>query len=62
MTVQDIEISHVIWGKNIASLKRNTTRKKPIHVAGYIVIIPKGLINLYKYVFMIAYILFVNGI
>ena len=41
MAVQDIDILHKIWGKNIEALKGKTTEKKPIHMAGDIVIIPK---------------------
>ena len=41
MTVQYIDIANEIWGKNIEAFKGKTTGKKPIHVAGYIVIIPK---------------------
>ena len=62
MTVKDIEISHAIWVKKIAALKGNSTRKKPIHVAGDIVKITKEIIKLHKEVFMIEDILFVNGI
>ena len=62
LTVQDIDIAQTIWGKNIAALKVNTTRNKPIHVAGYIVRIPKELVNIHKEVFMTADIFFVNGI
>ena len=39
--VQDVEISHEIRGKKIAALKGKTTIKKPIHVAGGIVTVPK---------------------
>ena len=45
---------HGIWGKKIVAFKSKTTRKKPVHVAGDIVIIPKELVKLYKYVFMTA--------
>ena len=45
VTVQYINIAHVIWGNNIAALKRNTTRKTPIYVAGDIFLIPKELIR-----------------
>ena len=62
MTIQDIDITHIIWGKKIEALKGNTNRKKPIHMAGDIVKIPKKLINIYKEVFMTAEMLFVNGI
>ena len=34
MTVQYIDIEDAIWGKNMAALKGNTTRKKPIYMAG----------------------------
>ena len=46
--VQDIEIAYAIWGKNIADLKGNTTRKKTIHVAGENFEIPKELVKLHK--------------
>ena len=62
MLFQGIDISHTIWGKRIADLKGKTSRKKPIHVAGYIVKIPKELVNIHKEVVMTADILFVNGI
>ena len=41
VTVQDIDIAHGIRDKNIAALKGNTIRNKPIHVVGDIVITPK---------------------
>ena len=62
MTVQYIDILHAIWGGNIAALKGKTTRKKPILVTGYIVIITNELIKLHKYLFMTAGIFFLNGI
>ena len=62
MKVQDIDIAHAIWGKEIAALKGNTTRKKPTHVTGDLVKVPRELVKLHKDVFMKAYILFVNGI
>ena len=48
VVVQDIDIAHTIWVKNILDLKGKTTRKKPIHVVGYIVKIPKELVKLHK--------------
>ena len=62
MTVQDIDIANSIWSKKIADLKGNTTGKKPIHVAGNILKIPKRLIKIHKEVFMTAKIFFANGI
>ena len=41
VTVQDTYITRAIWGKIISALKEETTRNKPIHVAGDIVKIPK---------------------
>ena len=60
--VQSIYILHAIWGKNIASLKGNNTRNKPIHVVGYIGKIQKEIVNIHKEVFMKADISFLNGI
>ena len=62
VTVQGIDISHEILYKNIVVLKGETTRKKPIHMVGDIVKIPKGVIELHKELFMTAGIFFVNGI
>ena len=62
MTVQDIAIAHTIWVNNIAALKCKTTRKKPTHVIGDIVDIPKELVKLHKEEFMTADIFFVNRI
>ena len=46
--VQDIDIAHAIWEKNIVDLKGKTKSKTPIHVAEGIVKIPKELIKLHK--------------
>ena len=62
MTVQDIDIAHGIWGKNIADLKGKNTGKKPIQVTGEMVKNPKEIMELHKEVFMTEDILFVNGI
>jgi hypothetical protein len=62
VTVQDVDTTHIIWGKNIAALKGKTTRKKPIHVAKDFVKVPKELLKLHKEVFMTADIFFVNQI
>ena len=61
MTVQDIDISHAIWGKIIVDLKGKINKKKNIYVAGDIVKIPKELVKLHKEIFMTADILLVNG-
>ena len=48
MTVQYIDIANEIWGKNIEAFKGKTTGKKPIHMSGDIIKIPKELIKLHK--------------
>ena len=60
MTVQYVYIAHAVWEKNIADLKGDTDRKKQICMLGGIVIIPKELTKLHKYVFMTADIFLVN--
>ena len=62
MTAQDIDIEHAICVNKIVALKGKTTRKKPIHMSGDIVKIPKELIKLQKEVFVAATIFFVNGV
>jgi hypothetical protein len=62
VTVQDVDVAHAIWGKNIASLKGKTTRKKPIHVAGDLMKVPKELLSLHKDVYLTADLFFVNEI
>ena len=62
VTVQDINIAHTIWGKNIEALKGKTTMKKPIHVEGEIVKTPKEIVRIHKKLFMTADIFSVNGI
>ena len=52
VTVQDINISHTIWDKNIAALKGKTTQRKPIPVAGNWLKVPTELLKLHKDVFM----------
>ena len=60
MTFQDIDIARAIWGKKIEASKGNTTRKKPIYMAGGIVKIPKEFVKLHKEVFMTVDIFLVN--
>jgi len=62
VTIQDIDIAHKIWGKNIAALKGKTTRSKPIHVARDFVKIPSEIVKLHKDVFLTFRFVFVNKI
>ena len=56
--VHDVEVAQKVWGKNIAALKGNTTRKKPNVVVRYQVKIPARLIKLQKEFFLTCDILF----
>ena len=62
VTVQDVDVAHKIWGKNIAALKGKTTRSKTTPVAKDFVRIPTELLKLHKEVFLTADIFFVNKI
>ena len=62
MTLKDIDITNNICGKDIFSLKGNTTSKKTIPVTEYLIQVPKDLINLHMYFVMTADILFDNKI
>jgi hypothetical protein len=60
VTLQDIDVSLKIWGKNIAALKGKTTRRKTIPVAKDYVKVPLELMKLHKEVFMMTDIFFVK--
>lgn len=62
VTVEDVEISEEIWGKDVPALKGKTTRKKPAPVARNNIKIPLKLLNLHKEVYLTADVFFVNGI
>ena len=62
MTVQDIDVAIAICGKNIFSLKGNTTRKKIIPATEDLIQVPKELIKLHRYIVMTSDTFFVNTI
>jgi uncharacterized protein YodC (DUF2158 family) len=62
VTVQDVDIAHTIWGKNIAALKGKNTRSKPAPVARDFVKVPVELMNLHRKVFLTVDIFFINKI
>ena len=62
MTVQDIDVTINIWGKEIFSLKGKTTRKKTIPVPEELIQVPKKLIKLHRDIVMISGTFFVNTI
>ena len=62
MTAHYVDISQKVWGKYIAALKVNTTRRKPNVVARYQVKIFVDLMKLHQAVFLTCDNLFVNKI
>ena len=62
VTVEDVNVAHKIWGKDIAALKGKTTRKKPISVATDFVKVPKEILKLHQEVLLTTDIFFVNQI
>jgi hypothetical protein len=60
VTVQDSDVALNIWGKNIATLKGKTTRRKTIPVAMDYVKVPLELMKLNKDLFLTTDIFFVN--
>ena len=52
MTLQDINVSIAIWGKEIFSIKGKTTRKKTVPVTEDLIQVPKELINLHRDIVM----------
>ena len=62
MIVQDVEVAQKVQGKNIVSLKGNTTWRNPNIVVGDQVNIPVGLIRLHKEVLLTHGIFFVKKI
>ena len=62
VTVQDIDVTIAIWGKDIFAIKGKTTRKKKIPVTEDLIQVPKELINIHRDIFMTADIFFVNAI
>jgi hypothetical protein len=58
--VQYINVALKIWGKNIAALKGNTTRRKTISVTRDYVKVTLELMKLHKEVFLMTDIFFVN--
>ena len=62
ITVQDIENANHIFGPDLANLRGKTTRKKPEHVRVDYVEIPRDLVDMHKYVTLVADMIFVNGL
>ena len=60
MTLQDIDVTHNIWGKGVPYFKRKTNRKKLIPVTGELVQVPKDLEKLNKDIYLTADMFFVK--
>jgi hypothetical protein len=60
--VQDVHNANQIFGPDIANLRGKTTRKKPEHVRVDYVEIPRDLVDMHKYVTLVAGVMFVNGL
>ena len=62
MTLQDIDVAIAIWGKDIFSLRLNTTWKNTILVTEDLIQVPKDIIKPHRDIVMTEYIFFVNTI
>ncbi len=62
VTVQDIHNANRIFGLDLANLRGKMTRKQPEHVMVDYVEIPRNLVNMHKYVTLVADVMFVNGL
>ena len=62
VTVQDVHNANRIFGPDLANLRGKTTRTKPDHVRVDYVEIPRDIIDMHKYVTLVADVMFVNGL
>ena len=62
VSVQNIDTTQEIWGKEISALKGKNVQSKPTLVTSDCIKIPKEIANLKNTVFLTAGIFFVNGI
>jgi hypothetical protein len=62
VTVQDVHNTNRIFGPDLANLRGRTTRNQPEHVRVDYVEIPQNLVNMHKYVTLVADVMFVNGL
>jgi hypothetical protein len=62
VTMQEVHNANRIFGSDLANLRGKTTRKQPEHIRVDYVEIPQNLINMHKYVTLVADVMFVNGL
>ncbi len=62
VTVQDVHNANRIFGPDLVNLRGKTTRKKTEHVRVDYVKIPWDLVDMHKYVTLVADVMFINGL
>jgi hypothetical protein len=62
VTVQDVLNANKIFGLDLANLRGKTTRTKLGHINVDYVDIPRDIIEMHKYVTLVANMLFLNGL
>ncbi len=60
--MQDVHNANRIFGPDLANLRGKTTRKKTEHVRVDYVEIPRDLVDMHKYVTLVADVMFINGL
>jgi len=60
--VQDVHNTNRIFGPDLANLRGKTSRKKPDHVRVDYVEILRDLVDMHKYLTLVADVMFVNGL
>jgi hypothetical protein len=60
--VHDVNITHCIFGPDLANLRGKMTRTKPEYLSVEIVQIPWDFVQLHKYVMLVADVMCVNGL
>ena len=62
ITVHDIKNANRIFGPDLANLRGKTTRTKPERVRVEYVNVPRDLVDMHKYISIVADVMFVNGL
>jgi hypothetical protein len=62
VTVHDVINAHHIYGRDLANVRGEMTRRKPEHVQVEYVQIPQDFVKMHKYVTLAADVMFVNGL
>jgi hypothetical protein len=62
VTMQDVHNANQIFGPDLANRRGKLTRKQPQHVRVDYMEIPWNLVNMHKYVTLVADVMYVNGL